>query len=151
METMSRTLTVFGLVLGLSGAAFAADAPKCEVCNMTVDAKHNVQYRYVLESGKKVPIGSLTCAKSYWSEHKDEKLVFEATDFVSGKWAKADDGHFLVGSKLNVGTGMDKASVAFFADAAKAKEAKSVNGGMIVKLPKALEHAAHDAHHGHAH
>lgn len=149
----TTTLATFALALGIGAAAFAADAPQCEVCNMKVDAKHNVQYRYVLEDGKKVPIGSMTCAKKYWAEHKDEKLVFEATDFMSGKWEKADDGFFLIGSKLDLGTGMDKTSVLFFEDEDNAKKAQKANGGKIVPMKMALMHATgdhgHDMKHGH--
>lgn len=147
--TLSRTLLTLGLVFALGSAASAAEALTCEVCNMKVDAKRNVQFRYVLESGKKVLIGSLTCAKSYWSEHKEAKLVFEATDFVSGEWSKADDGHFLVGSKLKFGTGMDRASVLFFADRKMAEKAKAANGGKIMKMHEAVKHAAGGGHHAH--
>lgn len=148
-NTLTTTMIAISLAFVASAAALGADVPTCAVCNMKVDAKHNVQYRYVLESGKKIPIGSLSCAKSYWGEHKDDKLVFEATDFVTGKWKKADDGHFLVGSKLKVGNGMDKVAVLFFADADLAKKAKAANGGMIVKLPDALKHASGGGHHDH--
>lgn len=145
------TLLFLGLALFASAVALAGDTPACAVCKMKVDAKHNVQFRYALESGKTVSIGSLTCAKSYWSSHKAEKLGFEATDFVTGAWSKADDGRFLVGSKLNVGTGMDKASVVFFAKAATAEKARAANGGVVVRLPDALKRAAGDAHGGHRH
>lgn len=138
----TTTLLAVSLALIVSAAALAdGAAPSCAVCNMKVDAKHHVQYRYVLESGEKASIGSLSCAKSYWSDHKDVKMTFEATDFMSGEWKKADDGHFLVGSKLKVGNGMDKTSVLFFADAAQATKAKAANGGIIVELPDALKHA----------
>lgn len=147
------TIFTLALTLGLATAAIAADAPTCQVCNMKVDAKHNLQFRYVLASGKHVAIGSMTCAESYWRDHKADKLVFEVTDFASGKWTKADDGHFLVGSKLKLGTGMDKTTVVFFADRGMADKARAANGGKVVRLAEALKvasnHGAH--HHGHAH
>lgn len=146
---MKKLLPVLLLLLLALPALAAEPAATCKLCNMKVDAKHNVQYRYVLTSGEKVAMCSLSCAKRYWSQNKEAKLVFEATDFVTGKWAKADDGVFLVGGKLDVGTGMDRVSVVFFTEETLANKAKAANGGKITKLPEALKRAAGEAHHHH--
>lgn len=116
-----------------------ADAPNCSVCSMKVDDAHNVHFRYRIEGKADVHLGSLSCAQKYWSQHKEQKMSFEAKDFVTGKYVDAKRGFFLVGSKLRVGTGMDKGGAIFFADRAMADRARKANGGKVVKLAAALE------------
>ncbi len=143
-----RTLicTLSAALIGvLCSPAFAED-PSCGPCGMKIDVKNRVHFQYTLSDGKVVEIGSLTCAKNYWAEHKAEKLAFTATDFVSGKMIPADKALFLVGSKLKIGTGMDKVSVVAFADRKMADKAKAANGGQIVGLNEALNHAARGPH-----
>lgn len=125
------------LVLAIPLTALA-EAPKCHACSMKIDDAHNIHFKYEVEGESAVHLGSLVCAKNYWSKHKGKKLSFFAKDFVTGKFSSAEKGFFLVGSRLKVGTGMDKGGAIFFKDRAMAEKAKKVNGGRIVPLADAL-------------
>lgn len=142
MKLIRRELLAFGLALIpiLPAVAFA-EAPKCAVCSMKIDHAHRYHFRYQVE-GKTIEIGSMSCAKAYWTENKAKKLEFQAMDFVDGKFHDANMGFFLVDSKLKVGNGMDKTSALFFVDRGMAEKAHEANGGRIVGLPQALEAAA---------
>lgn len=135
----TRTSWLGALLIVLTSAAVAhADPQKCEVCSMKIDDAHNIHYRYVHEKQKVTHVGSVRCATKYWSAHKDQKMTFEAKDFVSGKFEKADSGVFLLGSALKVGTGMDRPNAVFFAKKEAAERAKKANGGEIVSLDEAV-------------
>lgn len=144
-----RRLFLAGALCLLTGAAHAAaPAPKCHVCQMRVDTRRHVAFRYeVAGRGPDLPIGSLTCAKAYWAKHRGETLRFLATDFASGRWVEADKGTFLVGSKLSGGTGMDKTSVIFFADREAAVRAQRASGGDLMTTAEAVARAANTHRH----
>jgi len=145
MNRSTLIATLFATMLGALSPAWAGE-PTCGPCGMKIDVKNRVHFRYTLTDGKAVELGSLTCAKNYWSEHKTEKLIFTAVDFVTGKMIPADTAHYLVGSNLKVGTGMDKGSVVVFGDRKMADKAKAANGGRVVGLNEALNHAARAQH-----
>lgn len=140
---LARTLVTTLVALALGTTAASADEVTCTVCKMKIDTKHRVHFRYVAAGKTLAEIGSLSCTKKYWSDNKERKMVFEGQDFATGEWIDATKGHFLVYSKLPVGTGMDKGGAAIvFRDEAMAKKAQAVNGGKIVNLPSALEAVA---------
>lgn len=140
MKRLRTLLGVFALTL-LPLVALADATQKCDVCSMTIDDAHNVHFRYLAKRGE-THLGSLTCSKKHWEAHKAEEMTFEAKDFVTGRFTDAKKGVFLVGSKLKVGTGMDKTSVVFFSDEKQAQKAKEANGGRLVDLMGALDAAA---------
>ncbi len=126
------------LIACLIPVQLLAKAPKCHVCSMGIDDAHNVHYRYQLEGGTEVHLGSLSCSKKYWQNNKKKNMRFEAKDFVTGKYVDAQKGFFVVGSKLNAGTGMDKTSVVFVVDEALAQKLIKANGGKKMHLKQAL-------------
>ncbi len=126
-------------LLAIAPVVASAKLKQCNICTITIDDAHNVHFKYVHEKdGRVVHVGSLTCAKKHWKANKSENMDFAAKDFVTGKFHDAAAGWFLVGSKLRVGTGMDKGGAIFFADRAKADKALRANGGKVVKLSDAL-------------
>lgn len=147
MQRHAVIATLCAVFLGGLSSAWAGDLT-CGPCGMKIDVKNRVHFRYTLKDGTAVEIGSLTCAKEYWSQHKEQKLVFTAVDFITGKMMPADTAHYLVGSTLMVGTGMDNVSVIAFADLKMANKAKAVNGGQVLGLNNALKRAAR-GHHAH--
>ncbi|MEQ9497549.1 MAG: hypothetical protein RIT81_11840 [Deltaproteobacteria bacterium] len=137
---MNRVLLTFvaSLCLAVLPLVAMAGPPKCDVCSMKIDDAHHVHFKFVRTDGSEAHLGSLTCSEKFWATHKDENLSFLASDFVSGEFSAADKGYFLVGSKLSVGTGMDRVGAIFFADRAMAEKARRANGGKVVALTEAL-------------
>ena len=138
---MKRASTMLVLAtVAMSSIAIADEAKmKCDMCGMHVDTGHRVHYKLEVEGKKTLHTGSLTCAQKAWAQNKDSKIKFLGQDFVTGKWSDADGGHYLLGSSLKVGTGMDKGgAVIFFADHAMANKARLANGGKVMSLQDAL-------------
>ena len=140
----SLALSSLLVLTGLAAAFAQAQKPiQCTACRMNVDTQHRIHYRYKVDGKVAAEIGALTCAKRFWQKNKEKKLTFLAQDFVTGDWLDANQGLFLVHSKLQVGTGMDKGGAAiFFRDREMAEKARKANGGQIVGLERALSEVA---------
>lgn len=87
-------------------------------------------------------LDSLSCAKKLAATHKGKAQILRVIDYSTGKWIEAAKARFLIGSKLKVGTGMDKKSVAAFASPEAAEKARAEHGGDLSDLAGAMAAAA---------
>jgi YHS domain-containing protein len=135
---LERMMLALAVLLTLSVSAWAGDAVECHICHMKVDVPHNVHFQYEM-NGKTYEIGSMFCAKEFWKKHKDQEMVFKGKDYRTGEWIDPTKAWFLWGSKMDVGTKMDKRSSAvLFEDRAEAEKAREKHGGEVITVQEVL-------------